>query len=650
MLVISDPLRLKTVDPIHVGFHVPFGVHLMSIYISSKDLQYLKNSAQNSQTSFTNTNSNLLPFTFSKRKTVNKEGGAHKREKTLIFSNIPEEDTVMSSQHKVTKSKVRPTHLALKFKNMTSKEQPESGFNSLNFDEFDSFPDLIGKTSVCSTPMAENKILHGNVLSICSKTCEELEKVDTFNGQKTNIYSGTETSANKMKNCKNTMGTPKKLKLTPKITAVINLDSELDSDGHNKGPLKNDLPIDSYNYLHNPFKENMRRNSWDTLTKIKTKLKLGKNNNSKNPKAFTPKETQGEDWDSEAEFIDDLEVKAIRSITDPTFPAFNSSGDPISKNLFEEFLEFQYTVNCTGAAKLFKKKVFTKEFFFDDLHLDTHGKNNDGEADRMVESNGSSSNPKKRNLSLPLKTWNQSSEIESKAVMFDTSNKGLPLTPLMAKLTLIALDSERESGFASCNDFTAGPIDHSVLNMKRRPSHSEQKEAAHEHLQKVNLFVCGQQNMTFIMLLEDGVAQDQKLIQTLFEICVSKLAKTEQQLHQVLNMNVEGTDKGGEGNYSFMAIDNQKWDTLQKIGPWSPNDLNTVKIMHNDMKQHHSFTEMIVRKEDNILYGFQCGNIEVFYQQSYIASAGIPPPSDVFGNVGSVSRRRLERDHAIILL
>lgn len=134
-------------------------------------------------------------------------------------------------------------------------------------------------------------------------------------------------------------------------------------------------------------------------------------------------------------------------------------------------------------------------------------------------------------------------------------------------------------------------------------------------------------------------------------------------------MNVEGGDKGG--GYSFIAIDNKKWDTVQKTGPWSPTDLSSIEIMHNDMKINPAFTEMIVRykfenldfsffhfnkpffiyrKDDNILYGYQCGNVEIFYQQSNPLAAGLPPPSDIMGSVGAISKRRLERDHSIVML
>ena len=109
-----------------------------------------------------------------------------KRDKSLIFTNIPEEGTTNSGvgndavvaveqkqQQQLLRPKslmIRPTHLPLRYKNtMSSKELPESGIASINFDETDSYPEFIGRTSVCSTPMTEIKVLQvGNIMSICA--------------------------------------------------------------------------------------------------------------------------------------------------------------------------------------------------------------------------------------------------------------------------------------------------------------------------------------------------------------------------------------------------------------------------------------------------------------------------------------------------
>lgn len=638
LLVISDPLRLKTVNLVSVRFHVPCGVQMMSAFITSKELHILRNSSIKVQNSFTNNNPNLLPFTLSKRKSVNKESFSQKRDKSLIFTNIPEEDSMSEQQINNVKSKIRPINLSLRLKNITSKDLPESGISSINFDEFsDSFPEFIGRTSVCSTPMTENKVLHGNLLSICSNKCDELEILDIKE------YKNNEHNVRK---ARKVIGTPKKIKLANKVTETISVDFELNKEKAHQNYYKSyinekNLPIDSYNYLSNPYKFQKRRNSWDSLHKIRTKLNLFNTYSGNKPKPLIFNKVQDVDCDTDTEFIDDYETKPSRSITDPTFPVFKSTGDPISISLFEEFLEYHYTNIIGGTIDGCQKSDLNAEY----------GEHQNNKLSKVTHENVLQNSQKlcKEGLSLPLKSWNHNFEaaITSGKTSFNIveyTAKSLQLTPLMAKLTSLAMDKQEESDVA--DNCVLMPLSSNIMYTRRQSSLFKSKL---DNLEKVNLFVCGQQNMTLVMFLEDGAAQEQKLIENLFEICVSKLAKTESQLHQVLNMNVEGAS-GGEGSYSFIAIENQKWDTVQKIGPWSPHELNTIESMHQDMKRQESFTEMVLKKDENILYGYKCGNVDIFYQQTYNASAGIPPPSDIFGNVGSVSRRRLERDHAIVLL
>jgi hypothetical protein len=59
----------------------------------------------------------------------------------------------------------------LKFKSNAPKDILKEKKNNIKFDEFDSFPNFIGKTSVILTPMAENKLFsHKDLISICAKT------------------------------------------------------------------------------------------------------------------------------------------------------------------------------------------------------------------------------------------------------------------------------------------------------------------------------------------------------------------------------------------------------------------------------------------------------------------------------------------------
>ncbi|RZC22682.1 hypothetical protein BDFB_007731 [Asbolus verrucosus] len=53
---------------------------------------------------------------------------------------------------------------------------------------------------------------------------------------------------------------------------------------------------------------------------------------------------------------------------------------------------------------------------------------------------------------------------------------------------------------------------------------------------------------------------------------------------------------------------------------------------------------------DGVIYGYQCGKSEVFYHQAANGNAGLPTPADPMSNVPLKAKRRLERNHLIILL
>lgn len=633
LLVISDPLRLKTIESIHVQFHVPFGVVLLGAYISSKEFNALKRSADKAKTVFINSNPNLLPFTL-KKKNAPKEPilSGMKRDKSLIFTHIPEdEETVTNGGQTTNKSKNRPNHLPLKFKNMTSKELPESGFSSINFDETDSYPDFIGKTSVCSTPMTENKILHGNILSICAKTCEEFENIDNVEPEQQ--LKEEPAPREKQRKVKKVMGTPRKIRL-PK-TEVKEIDTEEGAPSGCAAPKL--VATEIYTFVANPFKSQKRRNSYNDLNQM--------------AKAKSQDEIDLEDCADVKK-----KLKRSNSVTDPTFCAVNEGGAPISKDLFKEFLDFQYTTFSAANNKSPKKKVSKLELMKPMRNGKSNGHTNgDTEPKKLEQSKVvAASKLSRTGLTLPLKSLNQPSEDSGgKKSLFESSTRGrLQLTPLMAKLTALAMNDERcmgNGGAGGGGELT--PID--PLPVKRRPSIPRSEAADAElpddgKLHKVDLFACGQQNMTMIVLLEENALRKHEMVQTLFEVCVSRLTKLEANLHQVLNLNVEG-DKG-EGNYSFMEIDNKKWGLIDKVGPWSAEDLAAVEAMHNDLKGNKNFTEIMLRSDENILYGYKSGDVEVFYQQPQSGTAGIPPPSDIMGVVSSVARRRLERDHTIVLL
>lgn len=67
------------------------------------------------------------------------------------------------------------------------------------------------------------------------------------------------------------------------------------------------------------------------------------------------------------------------------------------------------------------------------------------------------------------------------------------------------------------------------------------------------------------------------------------------------------------------------------------------------VNKYHSKNDFY-RVDEGVIYGHHCSEKEVYYHQSATSSAGLPTPADLMGAVPQKAKRRLERDHAIILL
>lgn len=508
-LILTDPHRIKsTAESISVQFHVPVGVQLIVIYITDSEYRKLTHESGRAQSAFNNNNNTILPFQI-KRKM--------KRDKSLIFSHIPEEEVAPPVK---TTNFNRPTHLPLRFKNLTSKDIPESGFNSINFDETDSFPDFIGKTSVVSTPMTENKILHGDFLSICVNTNDELieEKTSSIGKEK-----GKEKKMN---------GIDKDIKL-PKP--------------------------DYTNYIINPYYYENRRNSLK-VEKENLINKIAKNISLRPFGGFglkkLPKSIIDENFDDD-ELYDDNNKKLTRTITDPTYPVFSSDGKPISKCLFQTFVEKQISeIEVDSQQCLMNSGTKDKEGnnVFDGFEMDL--KTTPKHEKKMITTVAEielvpekKTIQNRKSLSLPIKSLNlepinQSDQIiatQSTVLptnIFDSPARrkklsGLQLTPLMNKLTILAMNDERSSGFSSwdttpgCSGMVNPDICTPTVEQNKSFSNNFNRrrtslkcddiveESSHDTLQKVELFVCGQQNMTLFLLLEEKAGEKHDLVQAM---------------------------------------------------------------------------------------------------------------------------------------
>lgn len=72
--------------------------------------------------------------------------------------------------------------------------------------------------------------------------------------------------------------------------------------------------------------------------------------------------------------------------------------------------------------------------------------------------------------------------------------------------------------------------------------------------------------------------------------------------------------------------------------------------MHNYTIWYNIRTLWTHSTDDAVVYGYQHGLSSVFYKQNATLKQGLPPPADAMGTVSTNAKRRLERDHSIILL
>ncbi|XP_030386956.1 uncharacterized protein LOC115633652 isoform X2 [Scaptodrosophila lebanonensis] len=643
-LVISDPRHVRTAAEQlnNQQFHIPNGVQMLVIYVDLQQYRQLAaeaQRAQNMQTTQLAQNGIGMPFQYSKRKL--------KRDKSLIFTHIPEEEqptattsskaeTGQSEMPAARPKSMRPTHLPLRLKSVHSKE-PESGIASINFDETDSYPEFIGRTSVCSTPMTENKVLPvANVMSICANPEED----SNSNGK-----TGAPTSSTSRRNS-----------------------------------LKLDVEKFFQNFISNPQKQMTRRKSsadlQDALRLISKKLgsisQNFKTDVNRNGGSVSETGVDAGSVDS-PDYIENDEQCGSLTITDPTYPVFNSNGQPISRSLFQQFLD-QYH-KLWGVAKEQAKEdaelaalvAEFQEFNNEIQKLDEYMQRQATAAPAAATTTTADSNLNiavktpldKKSLSLPLKPISDplGEQVSSRRKLSNVG--GVPLTPLLAKLSVLALSDvtpaasniEIQTPLNSSKVFprrSSLKCDDAVDALTALPTGAPPPETVEDDsLQRTELYVCGQQNMTLLLLMEEGVSQQQLLVQQMFDICVANFPHMESQLNQTLNVNVEGDSR--DGSYSFMCID-KKWDTLQRNGPWNPMELSTLESMHYDLEDPNGeITDLILRSNDSVFYGYKRGRTEFLYKEPANDVHGIPPPSDAMSNVQTRAKTRLERDHSYML-
>ncbi|XP_014232932.1 uncharacterized protein LOC106656455 isoform X2 [Trichogramma pretiosum] len=258
--------------------------------------------------------------------------------------------------------------------------------------------------------------------------------------------------------------------------------------------------------------------------------------------------------------------------------------------------------------------------------------------------------------------------------------EGLQLTPLMSKLSLLA--DERTSGFCS-RDTTPSEFRDPLSSTYSLVSSSAAQQAVRSRLEalhkeccsdnddddeeeestdnnaqeqqqdavyeRAELFLCGYQNMVMFLLMEDGTGNDADLIHGLWETCAALLSTLELRLQQCLEQPLPANES--KELYSVLSVDSE-WDTTYRSGLWGVTELDLVSSIHDRFKRNNNVTDVTIRTEDTVVYGNRCGNHEVFYQQAvpHNTLGGLPTPADLMGIVPLKAKRRLERDHSIVML
>lgn len=477
--IITDHHQIKsTSESVSVNFHVPIGVQLIIVFIPIKDYRKLTNDADRAKTVM-NQNvpiNSIIPFQLKKKL---------KRDKSLIFTNIPEEGFPDEEEFGQFKSlstiktvAARPNHLPLRCKNNTTKDLTESGFSSITFDESDSFPQFIGRTSVCSTPITENKILHGMVLPICVNHNNEPFQ------QATNQFDSR-----------------KPIEDTNLSNYVIN-------------PFKEEIHRNSLTDLHESIKNFSRRLVMRTFSLNSMKINFNYNNS-----------------DADEIEIVDFENKTYRTITDPTYPVFNCKGAPISKCLFQEYLDSYISSLNTIDSNNDNDKAINSTFDQFDSEINLSPVQHQQPVEPIeIDSKAILQVGQRNALSLPLKPLTLDQEGSSlrsakQNIIGLPSRKksnGMQLTPLMTKLSILAMHEEGSSGCASW-DTTPGiefatPIDGAAKFIRRKSSVKFDELIGGtdtEEMQKCELFICSQQSITMILLMEENSCEKQELIQAM---------------------------------------------------------------------------------------------------------------------------------------
>lgn len=691
-LVSADPYRIKsTAEVVVTPFHLPVGVQLLYVYVRSTEYKKLSEDTKVARAAL----QNAPNFKASQKRgyqgkgSVTKEQMSMKRDTSRIFT-VPEEEGELDDIHaEINDNIVMESTLSESISEVIEVSESDSGskeeeqtfqesqdqaeYKSEINGEAESEKNCVSKIdenlfakadTVLSletergnfkplTPMENiniNKVLHAKVLSICCEGESDSKKIDLKNSTKKQLSKKMKSSLQESKIV---------------VKQLVN---------------KDEIHSSSMNDLHN--------NSRSSVKAIPMRCySFG-----------LPQLTHEmcEELENSEPKKEPFEKYFYNTIADPLHPCFRNDGLPISRSLFHEYVANHYHLlkaersvdtspleNVSGSFQSMSEtdgqNSSSTEQNSSKVPQDTDSGVNLKVELRKKDAVSSKQEVNRRSLTLPLKSttsngsvdvtdsssevpakpsWDKFGCLESPLARTKPFN-ALQLTPLMSKLSILAM--EERTGPCFSRDATPCDVREIFLSGRngenkasRRPSirsetndiNSSKGKNCLPESEKAVLYVCGQQNMALLLLMDEKLGQDPDLIHFLWEASLSSLTQLETHLQKCLEHLPQGD---GMEPYSYICLD-PSWDMLQRGGSWGALELDVVSCLHFDFTQAAGLTEVVLRCEDSTVYGYQCGRTEVFYQQPVGSTPGLPTPADLMGTVPLKAKRRLERDHGILLL
>uniref|UniRef100_A0A146KXY7 Hermansky-Pudlak syndrome 4 protein n=1 Tax=Lygus hesperus TaxID=30085 RepID=A0A146KXY7_LYGHE len=228
--------------------------------------------------------------------------------------------------------------------------------------------------------------------------------------------------------------------------------------------------------------------------------------------------------------------------------------------------------------------------------------------------------------------------------------KDAPLTPLMAKLSLSVVTDDIDvdvlpsaSNSKSRTTSTSDPSS-CVFGLKTITGSDPTSLETSAGLVQLVLFVYAHNASSVVLLLEKSVATSRTFIQSLWEMSDTYLKSIDSELE----LNSEGSmlEVSSAGEYSYAVVDSD-WGPAERGGFHQSSQLGMLTVLHETLNSLPHVTNLLVREEDSVTYGYRCGTSQVFYQQNCNNSLGVPTPADLMGVIPLKATSVLRRDHDV---